>query len=216
MSTTSLAAVIAAAIAAGLALGSAAVAGCRRLHADRGAEQAAEVATATHTPRPSYVTPDPDWFAGVLGMLVMTAESLAVVSQTDDDALPMVGRIVGNPQRGSQIWILWADGRTTYGEVDEFMVMRPATAEQAATSLVFLADVALLPRYEVWGEAYDHSTDASLGYRLAGFADALPDDDDEYAYEETYYVDRWNVATIQGRGCDDCECVRAAWAEVPF
>jgi len=176
-----------------------------------GVEQPEQGTTPVRAPR--QVTPDPDAFPN-LGQLVTTPDAF-LTAWHGTEPLP-VGRVTGNPMRGRQLWITWADGTETYGDLDEFLSMRLVTTDEPAAGPVLLAHVAVLPRYEVRREAFDHSTDGSLGYKLAGFADALPADDDEYGYDDAFYTDRWQVATIRGKECTDCACVTAYNAECPF
>jgi len=204
MNTTALAAALGAALVVGAHLAAVAV---RRRPA---AEPVAE-APARRAPR--YVAPDAGAFTADLGQLVMTADALGVAAQSLDDAPAMVGRVVGNPRRGRQIWITWADGSETYGDFDEFVGVRLATAEERATSLVFLADVPPMPRYELWGPFYDHSTDGLIGHGVYGYADELPPEDERDG--EVQYDDRWHLATIQGPGCSACPCIVQGWGDEP-
>lgn len=168
-------------------------------------------------PAPRYVSPDAGAFVAILGQIVMVAAELAAASQTLGDApLPQVGRVVGNPMRSRQIWIMWPDGRQTYGDLDEFVGMRLASAEERAASLAFLAEVAPMQRYEIWAPFYDHSTDGLIGHGVVGYCDELPGED-EYD-DDNSYTDRWHLAEIWSPGyrCG-CGCHDAEWgAEVPF
>lgn len=182
-----------------------------------------------------YVTPDPDVFAGNVGQLVMgssavkNAAAAGAFPEGETDAL-VTGRVIGRYWHGDQYYVTWDNGRTTWEGthlLEEIQAVRfVAGPEARAEVLVYLVVPAILPRYTVHREVFHWSTDHSLGYKLCGFTDVMPDpDDDPDAWVEAYYVDRWNLDRVWSFGrmkpelrspeCT-CQCHRGGDDEPPF
>jgi len=148
-----------------------------------------------------FVTPDADASAGDLGQLVTHALTVQITARhphhdDDDPALPLAGYVTGRPGLLGQITVTWPDGRQTFGSPADFQAVRVTTTAERSTALVFPVYAAVLPRYEVRTLAFDPSTGAPLGHELIGY-----DDEPLTGDPETVYVDRWQIARIQGPEC---------------
>lgn len=157
-----------------------------------------------------FITPDADASAGDLGQLVTHALTVQITAchpydNDDDSALPLAGYVTGRLGMLGQIAVAWPDGHQTFGDPAAFQAVRLAEVAERATALVFPVYAAVLPRYEVRTLAFDPSTGAPLGHELIGY-----DDEPLTGDPETIYVDRWQIAQIQGSECR-CDChTRAA------